>query len=377
MKWNWEQANWPEFSWDSAAMAALELQFSHQSGVLIGSTKHFNESDKWTLTVELMAGEGIKSAEIEGELLNRDSVQSSIRGNFGLATDNRKIPPAERGMAELMVDLYRNFADPLFHQTLYDWHTMMVSSWSDLKDVGCYRTHDDPMQVVSGATYKPKIHFESPPSKVVQYEMDAFMAWFANTAPGGTNELPALTRAGIAHLYFVCIHPFEDGNGRIARAIAEKALSQCLRQPTLIALSHVIQANRKAYYDALERNNKHQSITDWLVYFAKMILEAQSYTQAIVDFLIEKTKLYDRVRHQLNARQEKVVARMFREGIDGFTGGLSANNYISIAETSRATATRDLQELVVLGALLKTGELKATRYRLNIARNEPVAVITR
>ncbi len=370
MKWNWEQANWPEFSWDSAAMAELELQFSHQSGVLIGSTKHFNELDKCLLTVEIMTGEAIKSSEIEGELLNRDSVQSSIRGNFGLATDNRKIPPAERGMAEMMVDLYHNFADPLSHQTLYDWHRMMMNSRSDLKDVGRYRTHEDPMQVVSGPTYKPKIHFEAPPSKVVQYEMDAFMAWFASTAPGGASELPALTRAGIAHLYFVCIHPFEDGNGRIARAISEKALSQCLKQPTLIALSHVIQAKRKAYYDALESNNKCQTITDWLVYFAQTILEAQSYTQAMVDFLIEKTKLYDKVRHQLNARQEKVLARMFREGIAGFTGGLSANNYIGITDTSRATATRDLQELVVLGALVKTGELKATRYRLNIARND-------
>lgn len=370
MAWNWEQDNWPDFSWDSAAMATLEDQFLHQSGVLIGSTKHFNDEDKTVLIVDMITGEAVKTSEIEGEYLNRDSVQSSIRRNFGLDTDNRRIPPAERGIAEMMVDLYRNFANPLSHQSLYEWHKMIASGRSDLKDIGRYRTHDDPMQVVSGPIHKPKIHFEAPPSKAMKGEMDRFIAWFAKTAPGGKSELPALTRAGIAHLYFVCIHPFEDGNGRIARAIAEKALSQCLGQPTLVALSQVIQDKRKAYYDALELNNKDTEITDWLVYFAKTVLEAQSYTQGMIDFLIEKTKLYDRVKDQLNERQEKVIARIFREGLEGFKGGLSAENYISITETSRATATRDLQDLVALGVLLKTGELKATRYHLNIQRKD-------
>jgi Fic family protein len=368
MAWNWEQDNWPEFSWNSTAMAALEDQFLHQSGVVIGSTKHLNDEDKTVLIVDMITGEAVKTSEIEGEYMNRDSVQSSIRRNFGLETDNRRIPPAERGIAEMMVDLYRNFADPLSHQSLHEWHKMITSGRSDLKDIGRYRTHDDPMQVVSGPIHKPKIHFEAPPSKTMQVEMDGFMAWFAKTGPDGKNALPALTRAGIAHLYFVCIHPFEDGNGRIARAIAEKALSQCLGQPTLVALSQVIQDQRKAYYDALELNNKHTEITHWLVYFAKTVLAAQSYTQKMIDFLIEKTKLYDRVNNLLNKRQEKVIARIFGEGLEGFKGGLSAENYISITKTSRATATRDLQELVDFGVLLKTGELKATRYQLNISR---------
>jgi Fic family protein len=175
-----------------------------------------------------------------------------------------------------------------------------------------------------------------------------------------------LTRAGITHLYFVSIHPFEDGNGRIGRALSEKSLAQNIGQPSLIALAYTIERARKAYYGALERNNKDLEITDWLVYFAKTINEAQNNTIKRVNFYVAKTKLYEKLRGKLNERQDKVVARMFREGINGFKGGLSAENYISITQSSRATATRDLQQLVAMGAFTKTGELRYTRYHLNI-----------
>ncbi len=185
-----------------------------------------------------------------------------------------------------------------------------------------------------------KIHFEAPPANRMRREMNAFIRWFNDTTPGGKEFLPALTRSGIAHLYFVSIHPFEDGNGRIGRAIAEKALSQALGQPTLIALSQTIEAGKKSYYKHLELNNQNTEITDWLVYFANIVLKAQSYTQRLIEFLIEKTKLFEKVREQFNQRQEKVLERMFREGLKGFQGGLSAENYIRITKASRATATR-------------------------------------
>jgi Fic family protein len=210
------------------------------------------------------------------------------------------------------------------------------------------------------------VHFEAPPSARMKAEMDAFVAWFNDTRPGGAGALPALTRAGIAHLYVVTVHPFEDGNGRIARALAEKSLAQNLGHPTLIALAYTIERARKAYYDALERNNKDIEITDWLVYFGETVVEAQRNTIKRVDFHVAKAKLYERLRGLLNDRQEKVIARMFREGIDGFKGGLSAENYISITKASRATATRDLQDLVAKSALTRTGELRHTRYHLNI-----------
>ena len=364
MVWNWQKADWPNFTYESSSLEALEARFLLGSGLLFGAFKHLNEEEKRQLTIELISNEALKTSEIEGEYLDRASLQSSIRRQFGLITDNRKIPAAEQGIAEVMVDLYRNYHSSLSHKTLFDWHKMLTNGRRDLKDIGQYRTHSEPMQVVSGALQAPKVHFEAPPSSQMRPEMDQFLQWFNDTAPAGKTPHPALTRAGIAHLYFVCIHCFEDGNGRIGRAVAEKALAQCVGQPTLIALADTIERNKKAYYNALEQANKTNKITAWLIYFSETILSAQSYSQKNVEFLIKKTKFYDRLRGQFNTRQSKVLERMFREGISGFKGGLSAENYIRITGTSRATATRDLQDLVGKQALLRTGERKYARYRI-------------
>ncbi|HSR29678.1 MAG TPA: Fic family protein [Anaerolineae bacterium] len=366
MTWNWQEDNWPNFIYDREALAQGETKFIHEAGMVHGAIKHLTEGDKAQLTIELISNEAVTTSEIEGELLSRDSVQSSIRRNFGLDTDNRKIPPAEQGIAALMSELYQHANTTLSEEQLFGWHAMVMRGRKDLTTIGAYRTTQNPMQVVSGPIATPKIHFEAPPSDRIPTEMNRFLAWFNHTAPGGQQPLPALTRAGVAHLYFESIHPFEDGNGRIGRALSEKALSQSMGRPTLIALSQTICRNRKAYYTALEDNSKDLNITDWLLYFTRTVLEAQRYTQRLIDFLIAKTRLYDRLRGKLNERQDKALARMFREGLEGFKGGLSAENYLKITNTSRATATRDLQSLVELGALRKTGELKHTRYWLSI-----------
>jgi len=366
MTWNWQQQNWPQFTYDKEAVAPLEAQFLQHSGIFLGALKYLPEDDKTSLTVDLISNEALKTSEIEGEILNRDSVQSSIRRHFGLATENRKIPSAEQGIADMMTDLYRHYRTPLSDKQLFTWHAMLARGRHDLNQIGVYRTHKEVMQVISGPIGKQKVHFEAPSSKAMRQEMKHFIAWFNDSGPKGRHPLPALSRASIAHLYFVSIHPFEDGNGRIGRAIAEKSLSQCLGHPTLIALAQTIGNHRKAYYRALEANNRNLEITDWLRYFANTVLEAQRYTQRLMDFLIEKTKLYDRLRGKFNPRQEKVIARLFAEGLEGFQGGLSAENYLAITKTSRATATRDLQDLVEMGALQRTGERKHTRYTLNI-----------
>lgn len=361
MTWNWQQSDWPRFTYDAEAMAPLEADFLRNSGILIGAYRHLDADEKDLLRVDLISMEALKTSEIEGEILNRDSLQSSIRRQFGLQTDGRKIPPSEQGVAEMMVNLYRTFDQPLTHEMLFDWHRMLTNGRNDLKDIGCYRTHEATMQVVSGSIHSPKIHFEAPPSDQMYSQMDAFLNWFTES-----QSLPALTRCGIAHLHFVCIHPFEDGNGRIGRAIAEKAIAQNIGQPSLTALATQIEKGRHAYYDSLEAANKQNEITGWLLYFGRVILEAQKTTEAHIQFLIDKAKLYDRLRGKLNERQKKVIARMFREGLDGFKGGLSSDNYVSITQTSTATATRDLRELVELGALTKTGKLKSTRYWLRL-----------
>jgi Fic family protein len=365
-KWNWQQNGWPLFRFDRSAIEEREAKFLLRGGLLLGAFLHLHDNDKDALTVDLISNEALKTSEIEGEYLNRESVQSSIRRNFGLATDARRVAPAERGIADMMMDLYRTFAESLTHETMFRWHGMLTAGRRDLKNIGAYRTDDAPMQIISGPIGNPTIHFEAPPSAVMEKEMESFVNWFNDTAPHSNKVLPALTRAAIAHLYFATIHPFEDGNGRIARALAEKALSQALGQPTLIALSQTIQKNKKSYYEALHRSSRDNEITEWLGYFADTVLQAQETTQCMIDFLIQKTKLYDRTKSQLNERQDKALARIFREGVEGFKGGLSAENYISITGAARATATRDLQDLVDKGVLSRTGALKSTRYHLNI-----------
>lgn len=366
MMWNWQQTGWPQFAYDPAAIEPLERKFLLNSGELFGVFTHVGLDDRDTLKIELIGDEALKTSEIEGELLDRDSLQASLRQQFGLASDGRRVRPAERGIAEMMVDLYRSFADPLSHVTLFAWHRMVMTG-ARIGAIGGYRTHEEPMRIVSGPIHDPTVHFEAPPSSEMKRQMDGFVAWFNKTAPGGEQPLPALARAAIAHLYFVSIHPFEDGNGRIGRALSEKSLAQNLGQPTLIALAYTIERKRKDYYRALEHNNKQVKIDEWLGYFGNTVIEAQHNTIRRVEFHLAKARLYEKLRGKLNPRQDKALARMFREGIGGFKGGLSAENYVSIARTSRATATRDLQELVAMGALMRTGELRHTRYHLNIS----------
>jgi Fic family protein len=377
MTWNWQKQDWPKFRWDRTRLEAAEKQFLVSGGVFVGTVRHLGNTERDQLTVEAMSTEAVTTSEIEGEILNRASVQSSLRKQLGLATDERRVRPAERGIAEMMIDLYRSFTEPLSEAMLFRWHHMLMSGSRNVRDVGRYRTGAEPMRVVSGPIGEPRVHFEAPESSRVPSEMQRFVAWFNRTAPGGEESLPALTRAGIAHLYYESIHPFEDGNGRIGRALAEKALAQSLGQSTLTALAATILARRKDYYGALEAANKENEITRWLMWFAGVTIEAQRRTIASVEFLIDKTKLLDRLKGQLNARQEKVLLRMFREGPDGFKGGLSAGKYSTITGASPATTTRDLADLVAKGALVREGERRYARYCLSVPlRPVPHVVLT-
>ncbi len=364
MRWNWQQPEWPDFTYKREFLESSEHDFLRGTGLLFGAYKHLDERERNRLRVEIISDEALKTSEIEGEYLDRKSLQSSLRRHFGLQADDRKVNLAEEGVTDLMVDLYNTYEDTLSHETFYRWHRMLTLGRSDLKCVGRYR--EDGVAVVSGPLHRRRIHFEAPPPERVKREMEGFIRWFNRTAPGAPVSLPALTRSGMAHLYFECIHPFEDGNGRIGRAVSEKALAQSLGEPTLVALATVISRNKKAYYGALEGANRKNEITRWLCYFADTVREALSYTRIYVEFLIEKAKLLEGMRGRMNPRQEKCLLRMFEEGPEGFTGGLSAENYISITKATRPTATRDLSDLVAKGALARTGERKSTRYHLNI-----------
>lgn len=364
MRGSWQDPDWPNFRFRPTPLADREGLFLRQSGIVVGTVRHVPDEKRLLLVIELISTEALKTSEIEGEILDRDSVQSSLRRQFGLHSDGQRAAPAEQGISEMLADLYRRWADPLDDATLFRWHQRLMQGRTEMRTIGDYRKHPEPMQVVSGRIDKPKVHFEAPPSSSVADEMSRFYRWFNATSPTGETPLPALARAGLAHLYFESIHPFEDGNGRIGRAVAEKALAQGAGQPSLTALSLLIHRRRKDYYAQLEAANKTLDVGPWLDWFASLVLAAQAHTLQGLDFLLANTRLWDRLRGQLNERQEKALSRLMRAGVDGFVGGLSASKYMALTGAPAATARRDLGHLVELGGLRRTGQLKGTRYWL-------------
>lgn len=368
IRYIWQQKDWPNFTYNLHAVEDALFLFAEKTGHITGILKALPEDAQLETFIDMMVAEAIKTSEIEGEYLSRKDVMSSIRNNLGLnkTPDHVRDKKAE-GIGELMIDVRNTFKEELTKEKLFSWHTMLLRGSADIT-LGAWRTHEEPMQVISGAMGKQKVHYEAPPSKRVPQEMGQFIAWFNDTAPGGKNEIKkAPVRAAIAHLYFETIHPFEDGNGRIGRAIAEKALSQGVGRPVLLSLSRTIEANKKTYYDALETAQAaSDEITPWVTYFVMTTLDAQIEAEEQIDFTLRKTKFFDRFKNQLNDRQMTVVKRMLEEGPKGFEGGMNAGKYVSITKTSKATATRDLQDLLEKGAFVVVGAGRSTRYQINV-----------
>ena len=286
---------------------------------------------------------------------------ASIRRNLGL---HPHFPPTRdlraQGVAELMLAVRNDFSAPLTEKMLFSWHAMLLKGSTHMV-IGAWRTHPEPMQIASRAMGREVVHFEAPPSSQVPGEMDRFIAWYNTSEKELTKPV---IRAALAHLYFESIHPFEDGNGRIGRAIAEKALSQNLQRPVLFSLSRSIESNKKAYYEQLQRAQRSNEITDWIAYFTRTIQEAQIEAEQEIIFTLRKNRFFDIHKGRFNPRQEKVVKRMLEEGPQGFEGGMNARKYVSITGTSSASATRDLQDLVNKGIFKAVGGGRSSRYEL-------------
>lgn len=361
MRWIWKDKKWPQYQYNEELVTPHNAELRQKSGVLTGTTKYLKDEDSKQLIIQFLSQEAMSSSDIEGESLHRDSVQSSVKKHLGLKVERHKIQPKEYGIAEMMVSQHQNSQKSLTHETMHEWNTMLLHDRRDVEK-GCYRTHSEPMQIVSGNYANDTVYYEAPPSDKVQELMDDFVQWFNTNSQ--SNALSIIAFAAHTHLRFEQIHPYEDGNGRIGRALTEKAIALRLGAPFLCSLAKIIQKRKKEYYALLQYTNHSLNTDKWLLFFAECILESQDYSISLVDFVIQKYHFMDEYRAKLNSRQEKVVLRMFEEGMDGFQGGLSAANYKAIAKTSDATATRDLQDLVAKGILKKTGKLKGTRYWL-------------
>ncbi len=365
MRYNWDRPDWPDFRYALDGVADLLLEFAGEAGRVGGLLEALPDDLETEAILDFMIAEAIQSSAIEGENLQRDAVMSSIRNRLGLNSEPQPVKSRlADGAGELMVAVRTGFHHPLTEETLFSWHRMLLGGTTELR-VGGWREGGDPMQVVSGRIDRPTVHFEAPPSARVPAEMARFISWFNDTAPGGRLAIPhPPVRSAVAHLYFESIHPFEDGNGRIGRALSEKALSQGLGSPAVLSLSRTIEARRNAYYSAMKSAQHGNEITAWVHWFVEVVVAAQRDAGAQVSFVLRKSKFFQRFENKLNERHLKVLHRMFDAGPDGFTGGMNARKYVALTGASKATATRDLQQLSRLGALSPTGGGRSICYEL-------------
>lgn len=323
-----------------------------------------SSSEQQEEIIRIMIDEATKTSEIEGEYISREDLMSSIKRKFGLHTtanvrDKRAVP-----VANMMYAVRNSYQQKLTETEIKEWHRLLFENSNHI-NAGKWRTADEPMQVVSGAFGREVVHYEAPPSYRVPAEMKQFVKWYNSYKIN--NEKDVLIKTAIAHLYFESIHPFEDGNGRIGRAIAEKCLAQGLNRAVLLSLSSTIERDKKSYYNAFKNNQNTLEITDWIVYFVDVIAQAQSDALRTIKLSISKAIFFDTYQDRLNERQIKVLQKMFDKGAEDFKGGMTAKKYMSITKTTKATATRDLQELVALGVFSRKGDGRSTYYVLKLA----------
>lgn len=355
---------WPQFCWDSKALSALLGQVRHAQGRLLGrmdglGLRLCDEADLLAMTSEV-----VTSSAIEGERLDDRQVRSSLARKLGLTVAGT-VPSSRRvdGIVEMLLDATRHFDAPLTAQRLFAWQSALFpSGWSGLRRivVGGWRTVDaGPMQVVSGRAGRERVHFEAPDARRVEAEMQAFLVWFNEST-----ENDQVIKAAVAHFRFVTIHPFEDGNGRIARAITDMALARSDgRAARFYSMSAQIERERNAYYDVLETCQKgNLDITPWLAWFLACLGRALTLAEGILDGVLHKAEVWQRIGNgSVNDRQRKVMNRL----LDGFEGGLTSSKYGRMTGCSTDTALRDIQGLIDLGVLTQNpGGGRSTSYRL-------------
>ena len=364
----WQASDWPSWRYDLAALAQSLADVSRAQGLLMGRLADVGMTLRDQASLSVLTEDVIKTSEIEGEQLNVESVRSSIARRLGV--DIGALAPVDRrveGVVEMVLDASANCSAPVTRDRLFGWHAALFpTGYSGLARINVGRWRDDatgPMQVDSGPMGRQRVHFEAPPADSLESETQRFLAW-ANSA---SNE-PPLIKAGLAHLWFVTLHPFDDGNGRIARAVGDLFLTRADGSPQrFYSLSAQIQRERKAYYDILERTQKQSlDVTEWLAWFLATLHRAVDQAQHTVNAVLVKTRFW---RHwaaptsaPLNERQVKLVNRL----LDGFEGKLTSSKWAVIAKCSPDTALRDITELLARGVLRKSaGGGRSTSYELN------------
>ncbi|MFC1353901.1 MAG: Fic family protein [gamma proteobacterium symbiont of Clathrolucina costata] len=370
MRWIWQQPDWPDFHYDNRALDDRELEFRISSERLAGRFEALPMASQEDATIDLMLSEAIKTSAIEGEDLDRESVRSSLLSLITSETLPDNSDQKAAGAASLLVDVRKNWHASLTHDLLGKWQSMAVPEQRYTPILrGAYRNDPSPMQIVSGPYGREKVHYEAPPVTQVPDEMTGFIGWYNQTSPSNRDtKIPGIARAGIAHLWFEVIHPFDDGNGRVGRAIADHALSQSLGYPTTACLATAIEGGKKSYYLQLEKASCGSlDVNAWLDYFADRVIKAQEIAREEVDFVLAKARFYETYGDQLNDRQARMVSRVFAEGRKGFEGGITTKKYEAITKCPNRTASRDLSDLVAKRIIVPLpGGGRTTRYELTV-----------
>ena len=348
----WQQPDWPTWRYDLAALVGPMTAVSHAQGLLLGRLADVGMGLREQASLTTLTEDVLNTSEIEGEKLDVESVRSSVARHLGV--DIGALAPVDRnveGVVDMVLDATTNFAQPVSLEKLQKWHAALFpAGYSGMSPILVGRFRDDaegPMQVVSGPVHRRRVHFEAPPAGSLDLEVDRFLDWL-----NGSEADPPLIKAGLAHLWFVTIHPFDDGNGRIARAIGDLLLTRAdWNAQRFYSLSAQIQKDRKAYYEILERTQKGSlEVAAWLAWFLETLQRAVESAHQTLDRVLAKSIFWQRwAGSALNERQVKVLNRM----LDGFEGKLTSSKWASMAKCSSDTALRDINELVSLGVLRK------------------------
>lgn len=369
----WQRPGWPGLSFDPGRAGLALSHARRMQGLIEGKAQAIGVARDGQILRSVLEEEVVATAAIEGEKLDRDAVRSSVMRRLGLKATGPRDRSVD-GLVEVINDATTGFDVPLDHDRLQRWQSALFpggTSGVRRIAVGRYRDHQEPMQIVSGLPDKEVIHYEAPPSRDVEAEMDRFLEWFARTMPrpGRLPEMEGVARAAMAHVWFETIHPFEDGNGRIGRAIVDMALAQdqgsALR---LFSLSRQLLESRNDYYEALNAAQRgNGDVTDWVTWFAQQYALACGRSSVVIDRVIEKASFWTgHAAVKLNERQRKVLQRLLDDGDGGFLGGLNAGKYSKMTGASKPSATRDLAALVKAGLLWTSGQGRALRYFVNV-----------
>jgi len=362
-KWIWEGENFPYFVYDEVALDGLYYKF----GQLKMLEEMLGGESYGALMLDVLMDEAVSTMAIEGEVLQRSSVRSSINRLLKLGLeDDYSYTRESDALIEVILDAKTNAA-PLTKERLLGWHRALFINGSGLREIGIgkYRTDTEPMQIVSGAWHKEKVHFVAPPAEAVDALMERFLHWLNEE-----EETSAIYKAAIAHLYFVLIHPFDDGNGRIARAITDYVLARAdLANGNFYSISTMIYKNRKAYYEVLDRVcvRVDQDINEWMVWFIDLLERSIDDTLGRVEAVKTKAKFWDKHKEtRLNERQKKAILKMLSVLPEKFEGGMRVQKYMSLTKTTRITASRDLNDLVEKGVMRRFGSGRGVYYELGL-----------